>query len=629
MNEDRRPRPSRHRIVPLALVLLAAGVLAAPRAHAADEPWEQAVERAVRRQDREMKSAQARKTSLADLVRRYDQLVLNDSSALNHYLLGRIRYYDGDADGAVPSLRRALQQDPRFYFADLALAIVYLDKQRVEEAEYHILQLRRKKPDHLQGLKLEASLRLSQRDYPAAHALIRQVLEQDRADPGVRRALAACLIGLKEWKRAASTLRLLVEQNPRETELRRSLAECYLQLEDFKSAAEELNLLRRALPDDPLVLWQHGLTLYKLGQKEEALVELERLDGLRPGVLHVLDLMQVIQGELGRREARIATMTRMLDALKDKPDERAQLAQAIEALRGGGAAASEDPGWQRNPLTELLERCVHPDAGIRSDALHEYFESDIPFVDPVIYRRYDPQVEPDPSCRIWVFRILGRFRTGDVREEEVVRDVARYAGLGLEDPVQRVRTVAAEEVGNIGTPSGLLYLLPHVSALPLASLPDAPEELAALENEFNAARLALCKLTGRRDVPVGEPNWVRGEGMAAARDAWLAWFDTPEGIARRLAALEDIRAVKGVDPRWQLRYVLVDVIRDAPGPVARESYRVMRDAIRALGPKAAQDPWWPTFPQVEDAGLEGDGLRALRERVRAWWKGLPRPGASR
>lgn len=617
------------RVPPFLRALLAGAVLcailcaqAAETAHA-EEAWERGVTRAQRQQDRLLKSAATRGTGLANVVRRYKQQVIKEGSALNYYLLGRVLYRDKRPDETVRHMQRALALDQRFYFADLALAIVYLDKERPTDAEPHILALRRKKPDHPQGLKLEASLRMNQQDYAAAERLIRQVLARTPDDVEARRGLALCFLGQKDWKRARAEFQTLLAREPRDLGLRRSLVECHLKLEDWSAAVAELRMLARLIPDDPLTRWQLALSLFRQESLKEAAAQLEKLVALtkdRP-VQHVFDLLQVIYGKLGRKEDRIRVLERMLPLVTDE-EERKQLLQAIELLKRGDEAAPP-PEWKRNPMAELLERCVHPDVTIRRKALHEYYELDLSFVDPVIYRRYDPKVEPDAACRVWVVRILGRYRAGEA-DESVVRDVSRYVALGLEDPDPRVRTVASEELANIGAKAGILYLMPHLEAMKLDAIPEEPAVRRRLEGEFNAARLALGKLCDHQDVGLTEGDWVPAARMVEIRQGWKTWMNTRGGVAVRLDALAELAQVTDVDPRWQLRYILVDVIRATPPAVALASYRLLRDRVQALGAKAAADPWWKTFPILSDTEVTEAGLPRLRERVKAWWTALER-----
>jgi tetratricopeptide (TPR) repeat protein len=614
---------------PILVALLALGPLLAlpdplgPRAARAEEPWERAVARAQRQQERLLKSAKTRGTGLANVVRRYKQQVIREGSSLNYYLLGRVLYYDKRPDETVRHMRRALQLDPRFYFADLALAIVYLDKKRPGDAEYHILELRRKKPQHLQGMKLEVSLRMSQRDFPTAERLVRQILARVPDDLEARRALAFCFLGMQDWKRARTELRFLIARSPRDLTLRSALADCHMRLKDWKAAASELRQLVRLAPKDPQVRWQLGVALYEQGAFVDAASQIETLRALtkdRP-LKHVFDLLQVLYGKLERHDDRIEVLESMLPLIEDE-EERKQLLAVIDALKRRDETTAPPPEWKRNPLAELLERCVHEDVAIRRQALHEYYEVDLPFVDPIIYRRYDPKVEPDATCRIWVVRILGRYRAGEA-DTSVVQDVSRYVALALEDPEARVRTVASEELGHIGAKTGVIYLLPHLESMKLDPIPEVPAERRRLETEFNASRLALCALTGRRDIGVGEADWVPAARMAEVRAGWKTWLDEPEGVAVRLEALEELAELKEVDPLWHLRYVLGDVVGAAPAVVALATYRVLRDRVRALGEKAAEHPWWMTFPILPDAEVTEAGLPKLRERLRAWWSSRP------
>ena len=179
-------------------------------------------------------------------------------------------------------------------------------------------------------------------------------------------------------------------------------------------------------------------------------------------------------------------------------------------------------------------------------------------------------------------------------------------------------------IGLMSILDGVIYLTPHLKAMVLEPVPEEPAARRTLEREFNAARLAMCELTGRQDLMLTEGSWVPAARMAEIRDGWMQWLDTEEGAAVRLEALAEIKEITVIDPRWQLRYVLVDVIRPSPASVALASYRVLRDLVQGLGEKAAADPWWKTFPLVPDAELDAMPLTKLRDRVKGWWSALKR-----
>ena len=135
----------------------------------------------------------------------------------------------------------------------------------------------------------------------------------------------------------------------------------------------------------------------------------------------------------------------------------------------------------------------------------------------------------------------------------------------------------------------------------------------------------MSKLTGQPDTEIGAPTWVPLDETPRNREGWRLWLEKPEGIAARLKALEDIATITDIDPRWQLRYALQDLVRPAPDQVALETYKVLRNAVTRIGDEAIQkDPWWRTFPVIEDKDVTVKNLADIRARMRDWWASLPK-----
>ena len=82
-------------------------------AFAEDETWETNVRLEIEAQDRELEIAR-RRGSLHQVATRYASRLSRQPTALNHFLLGRTLYYDGDKEGAERHLRECLRIEPRF-----------------------------------------------------------------------------------------------------------------------------------------------------------------------------------------------------------------------------------------------------------------------------------------------------------------------------------------------------------------------------------------------------------------------------------------------------------------------------------------------------------------------------------
>ncbi len=533
------------------------------------------------------------------------------------------------------------------------LGAAYMGLKDWKNAQRVFTMLIRKNPKALplRAQWIDCAMHLEQWDQAISET--RTLLSVAPKDPTLRRMLVRAYMGKGDTAGAAKVLRSMVEADPKDWSARRVLAEVLLSENNPVGAHAELEIVLRqlaALPPGPRVAPLHaealqmaafcslaeaqGLVRDEKVNEASALLEravgyLQKADRLHPLPAHMLDRLQVSLARLGRHKERIPYLKRMQATLTGRPEDATRLGELIKLLESGKSEAAPGELSAESQLEDLIRRCTHENVAVRRQALHEYYDRNFPFVDPVIYQRHDHRIEPDAICRFWVVRILGRFQAGTANPE-IVRIAARYVGLALEDPASSVRRGAAEALGSIGSPAGVLYILPHLSAMPIDTAPKTESAKDDLEREFNATREALIQLTGRTDYEIGGERWVRLAKAVENRARWRAWFDTPPGIAKRLEGLADLAAVTDVDPRWQLRYILVDVIQDkppAPPAVALKSYQVLRDRIQALpSERRLSDPWWKTFPLFEDARVNDAGLPAIRKALRAWWP--PKPASS-
>ncbi|MDA1194337.1 MAG: tetratricopeptide repeat protein [Planctomycetota bacterium] len=594
--------------------------------------------------------ANARQSLAAALQQRPDKI---------EYLLMAAKFatLGRDPQEAKRAAEAVLRVDPEQDEAREMLATAYMLLEQWEQAQRALETLIRKEPQAiaLRARWVECALQLKKWD--AASGELRNLLSVAPKDPGLRQMMVRAHMGRGDPAAAIKVLQAMAAEDPADWRSRSILAELLLGTGETAAARVELLAVLASLSSAPVseqtkIARAHTLQLLAFsavtegralrGQEDAAAQERARAlddeivrrlgeaDTLIPLPPHLLDTMQVTLAQLGRHKERLPYLRRLRAGMTGQPEELKRLDEVIGLLESG---QSEAPGATRSAagaMADLIRRCTHEDEVVRREALHEYYDLNIPLVDPIVYQRHEPRVEPDALCRFWVVRILSRFETGTA-DPEIVRIAARYVGLALEDPVSSVRRGAAAGLGKIAAPAGLLYLIPHLFAMPLEVLPDGEDERQALEEEYNATRAAFSALTGRVDLEIGGGAWIALDAAEANRRAWRTWLDTPDGVAARLAGLDDLAQVRDVDPRWQLRYILVDVIQTKPAvpdAVARKAYQVLRDRVQALSAKERQgDPWWQTFPMFSDESTAGDGLGAVRTAIRGWWE-TARPKAA-
>lgn len=563
-------------LLPLLLFVLLAGA-GSSDARAADEPWETNVRAAIEEQDGELTTAR-RRGSLEGVATRYASRAARQPTALNHFLKGRVLYFLDDKPGAERALRESLAAEPRFWFSRLRLAMLEIERDDLSQAERYVNDVLRVKPREPDALKLLAQIRMTEKD----------------------------------WDGALRALELLLSLDPSDLDIRKSITMCHIEKGDWQTALGELRALRGRDRNDLQIRFYYGVALFETGDVVEAARELEALLLKIPEPdLRVLDLLKVAYARQEDWKNVQRTIERMLPHVPPEGEFREQLDAQLADLRAGrtpGQAprVSDEQLEAQRQMKELIDRTMVPeDAVTRRRALQDWYEAGIPMLPSDIARRILPDLEPDPTCRKWILRIMGKLQNASL---------AHLAAFGLYDPDPGVQVVAAESLGDIGTPSGILYLLPFFLGTKLEGVPTQTQV-----QRLNAAREALIRLTARPDVMGGDGVWVGAEDIARMRDDWQVWLAGPAGVVQRVEAIQDL----GRHGEDQPQLYLMEDIQDPEPRIARAAYAVLRARAEEgveEGDETVAATMWPRFPRFSEAQLEGQGLARMRQEVQAWWE---------
>jgi len=524
---------------------------------------------------------------------------------------------------------------------------------------------------------LLATAYMGLKDWPRAQATYESMILRAPKDVQLRLRLIDCLVSQKKFDTAKKECLALITASPKDVRLRLVYTDILVEGGDLAGATVVMKQVLDAYPKDigimgrlselylrnkqpaeaerillqalalckagdedgkallPFVLRNLAFATYEQERYESVVLYLEELARLGDLAPHLLEMQARSYAKLERKDDLLRTLKKLLKLLEGRPQEAKQIQDMIAAIEKGEKPAPDESLWTRDNLVELVERCLHPDVKVRREALRQYFDLDLPFVDPVVYQRHDPRIEPDPECRLIVVQVLGRFRVSDAHPE-IVRIASRYVGYALEDPDQEVRMMAAQELGRIGAPAGILYLMPYLEHMQLDTSGLTTSSRVALEKEYNAARATLAALTGRQDIEPGAPNWVGIDATPAHRDAWLAWYDGAAAVPARMRALADLDQDENAGPRWPLRYLLTDLMkqprsdgRTTPTQIWVRTYQLLRRHVLLVkqtdAAAFAKDPWWPTFPIYEDEDLSEERIPTYRQALKDWWVAAPKP----
>ncbi len=637
----------------LATAASLAVVVLADAARAGDS---EAVGRARAEQDRNIKSTLARggQSALDRLVEREVLRAEQTGRSVDLYLAGRIlcATAENDDEGrkrqrrGFEYFRRALRADPSLWHARMAMALVWLEADRLDDARVAIDQVRTQVPQELEPLRVAIEVRLRQKAYSDAIALLTELQAREPDNAGLLATLGELNLLSERADEAFGWFTRLKATEAYASEPRWAVqyAQSAMATGHGDVAVRELVALRGssfwiAQPEVQRMLLEVLLATKAapatLRREVESYLQRAPEDPMWRAI--AVDLA-IDAGDI--RTARIH-LEAVLPHVKEGPErERALsllelLKQGFDPRQGPPRPLGPEPPPPvpvESPFAELLKRCLAEDVETRRAALQEYLDLDLAVLDMVVYIRVHPDVEPDPTCRLLVARILGAFDAASAAEPVISYTAAKHLAHAMNDPDATVRAVAAEELGGMGVPSALLYLRLYVQAIDLSPTEDEARRKDAAR-EYNAARLALVALTGRQDLPVSAPRWVPFEQAEAHRDGWTAWFDGPEGTRAIVAALDDLdRAVRVEKPpfgpaRWCHHFAFSLCFQPWPREVALRAYRVLRDALpptigaaeETVDPRHAR--LFADFPRWSDEELASMSAIAVDSGLRTWWRG--------
>jgi tetratricopeptide (TPR) repeat protein len=550
-------------LVLAAVVALASVAAPVSRARAEEPvrllPWESEVEHETEAQTREIEEARQRH-AVASVVTKYASRASRDPSALNHYLLGRAQYYNQDPVAARNQMTAALTADSGFWYAHLKLAVLYAELKNPSEAQAQVEAALAAKPGYPETMRLAANLAIDAKDWPRA----RRILEE------------------------------MASRNPSDVEVRGNLVTVLIQLEDWEGAEHELRVVRGRDPGNARIGWLLGYVLWRKGDAVGARKELEEHLTAHPGDVKAAKLLFEICARARDVVGAQAVYDKVLPQLSGK-DQQA-FREALDALRKGPAPKEDrPPTWE-----EVLAATRSEDADRRKRALQYFYQglatAQTAQVPTEVRRRIVEDVEPEWQCRAWVVKIEGLLGP---------RGLVNLA-RALYDPRPEVRSLAAEVIGDVGHPTGMLYLFPHLF--------NAPGGSDADPGEVDTIRAALDRLAGRQSEPVGRPVTTKAE-VEATRDDWRRWSKSDASTPVKLQAIEGLAKVGEPMPE---RY-LVAFVADGSYDVFRAAYAAILAGISRAPNDPVERKTFPRFPRFADADVTPTTMRRVQDRVVDWW----------
>lgn len=292
------------------------------------------------------------------------QLDAPESNALFHFGRAQLLLGEGDVQGAVESLQRAIEIDPETEELRFLLAQIYGELGRVKEARRTVEDVLIRNPASVKAHQVLGNVALGSGEPAVAVEHFRKVMEIDPDNEVVPLKLSIALIRLGEAGAAIEELKRLIANQPDSRTGRLTLARLYRDM-DLNVLAEEqyryliekldgagqayldlgymyeeqrefdraLQLFEEALRDNPhnLALRHHIARIY-VGMKryEEALNQLQQIVALDAADLEAWRKIGLIYMEQERWDDAVALFHDLLERDPDLDPARYYLGSALE-----------------------------------------------------------------------------------------------------------------------------------------------------------------------------------------------------------------------------------------------------------------------------------------------------------
>lgn len=200
-------------------------------------------------------------------------------------VLSSYRSREGDVQGAIEAVDRALAVDPensaaRLRKAELLVDSGYRDKddEQISTGREIVDAVLSDEPSNPQALFVSAKIQMAELDPRAAAQTLRSALDVRPDWAQARFVLGSALMLIGDQNGARAELARAVELDPGQLHARRALARIHASLGEHEYAIEQGRIFLRERPDDTGSRILVAQSLVHLGKRDEAFGELEMID---------------------------------------------------------------------------------------------------------------------------------------------------------------------------------------------------------------------------------------------------------------------------------------------------------------------------------------------------------------
>jgi tetratricopeptide (TPR) repeat protein len=249
------------------------------------------------------------------------------------FYLGLTRYQLKQLDPALISFQSAIQCDPRFTPARIALAEGYAQKQNFDEALTAYQQALDVEPANVAALQGAASILLNQEKNDSAIPLLEKLVQLNDIDVQAHTDLGAAYAATGSRDKAKEQFKVALKQDSRSASALTGLAN--LAIKDGDDA-QAITLLGQVVSLAPTAFEPHyllGSAYSRLARYDQAVSEFQaalRLGGEQPEIYY--QLARTL-GALGRTEDRQRALTRFAELSRAAKEDAHTSAEVIRLIQ--------------------------------------------------------------------------------------------------------------------------------------------------------------------------------------------------------------------------------------------------------------------------------------------------------
>ncbi|MBL8398740.1 MAG: PEP-CTERM system TPR-repeat protein PrsT [Candidatus Accumulibacter sp.] len=270
-------------------------------------------------------------------------------SALPHLRMAEIHMATKNKDGALESLRKALEVNPDSLDAQRGIMSLELENGRTREALAIAQDIQKRKPKSSIGYLLEADAHMSKKSWPQAIDALRLGLKQ--AGTGeIAAKLHTALAAAGQTADAEKFADSWLKDHGKDAVFRLYLAEWASGKKDFPAAARQYRVLLDAQPENPAILNNMAWVSSQL-KDPKAIEYAEKANKLAPNQPAIMDTLAVLLSEGGAHARSLEIFQKALELAPQAAPIRLNYARAL--IKAGKQAEAKS---QLDQLAKLGEK---------------------------------------------------------------------------------------------------------------------------------------------------------------------------------------------------------------------------------------------------------------------------------